>query len=117
MEETHGVNPRTLEPSFDSDEHPRCPPAPAGGGIARLGRVRLPLTLTARPWVTLYRYPDGRCVGVVRLPVDGRFRRTLVPLATLYRYARRSGLGGLVRDLDRLGAHAPGRSSTDGRRR
>ncbi|MHB8352391.1 MAG: hypothetical protein ACYDFT_06885 [Thermoplasmata archaeon] len=107
----HGVEPRTLELFRRPAEHLGLPSAPEEGRIARVGRVRLPLTLTARPWVTLYRYPDGRLVGVVRLPVDGHFRSTLVSPARLYRYARRSGLGRLEEDLDRLRAHALGGGS------
>lgn len=104
----HGVDPRTLELFRRPADHLEHPSAPDVGRIARVGRVRLPLTLTVRPWVTLYRYPDGRLVGVVRLPVDGHLRTTLVDPARLYRYARRSGLRRLTEDLDRLQAHALG---------
>lgn len=35
--------------------------------VRRLGRVRLPLAGAYRPWATLYRFPDGRTLVLVRL--------------------------------------------------
>jgi hypothetical protein len=45
----------------DSDEHaPTVREAPGRSAPRRIGRLRLPITLTARPWATLYEMADGR---------------------------------------------------------
>jgi len=76
--------------------------------VRRIGRTRLPLTLTHRPWATLYRFPDGRLLWSVRLwEVDGPVRR-LFPTGMLLAYARLNRLGFLEAELDRLTRAAGG---------
>jgi len=81
-------------------------PAP---GVVRLGRVRVPLSLTVRPWATLYRLPDGRTLWCVRLRDAGEIRTRCIGTDRLLAYARSSGLARLEREmLDLLGvAGAP----------
>ena len=75
-----------------------CPPR---NGVVRRARIRVPLTLTVRPWATLYRLPDGREIWCLRLRDDGEVRTRCVPTERLRSYARRSGLRTLEADLRR----------------
>ena len=70
-----------------------------GAGLSRVARVQVPLTLTVRPWATLYRLPDGARIWCLRLPSGGEVRSRCVRTGTLLRYARSSGLVELEDEL------------------
>jgi hypothetical protein len=68
--------------------------------VQKLGRVRVPLSLTHQPWATAYRLPNGRTVWCLTLRQDGELVRAVVPTRVLRRYARRSGLAELEAAID-----------------
>jgi hypothetical protein len=70
--------------------------------VRRLGRLRIPLSLTHRPWATAYRLPSGQTIWCLRLRQDGHIGRSVVPTRVLRGYARRSGLSALEAEIDRL---------------
>lgn len=89
MSNTGHRNPRELVPaehlpSWDGRTLPRA--------VVALGRIRLPLTLNHRPWVTLHRFPDGRLLWSLRLWDGDRPVERCVDSATLLRFARTNRL-------------------------
>jgi len=70
------------------------------GRLAPLARVRVPITLTVRPWARLYELPDGRRLWCLRLWEGERPRTRCVTTARLRAYARSSGLAELERAID-----------------
>jgi len=90
----------TEEPVFEPVPEPIGGPALPLPHAARLvGRVRVPVTLTVRPWARLYELPDGRRLWCVRLWEHGEVVTRCLAPSTLRRYARASGLRELERDL------------------
>ncbi|MGI0132647.1 MAG: hypothetical protein ACREDK_06105 [Thermoplasmata archaeon] len=72
------------------------------GRVRRIGRVRIPIALTVRPWATLYALPDGRRWWIVRLwEVDRPVPRVLTTTQLLV-FARCSGLVEVTRAIDDL---------------
>ncbi|HEV2317820.1 MAG TPA: hypothetical protein VGV89_09665 [Thermoplasmata archaeon] len=102
--------PRTQEAVFAGAEHAELPL----GSVRRLGRLRLPVTLTTQPWATLYQYPDGRRIWTVRLWWLDRPVSRLVPTDRLRRYARASGLHAVLAEIDDLLARCDRPGSADG---
>jgi hypothetical protein len=74
--------------------------------VRRIGRVRVPLSLTRQPWANAYRLPNGTTVWCLRLWQDGRVVRAVVSTATLRGFAVRSGLSSLVVAIDAAAAGA-----------
>jgi hypothetical protein len=89
-----------------SPEPVRSAPAelvpPARPLVRRLGRVRVPLSLTQQPWATAYRLPSGKTIWCLRLPQGGTVVPLVVPTARLREYARRSGLDRLDAEIARI---------------
>jgi hypothetical protein len=83
---------RVAVPEWTEDRTP--------AGVRRIARVRVPITLTVRPWATLYRLPDGRRLWCLRLWEGEAPRRRCVSTERLRAYARASGLPGLERELE-----------------
>lgn len=84
-----------------------CPdPLRTGSDVRRVGRLRLPLAGPYRPWATLYRFPDGRTLWVVRLWDVDRAVRRVYATATVRQWAARQGLVSLVAEVDALLADA-----------
>ena len=110
-----GGEPHVVGPCAAIDEHPV--PQCLGGAarVRRIGRLRLPVTLTCQPWATLYRLPDGRLVFCVRLWGTGGPVTRVLPLATVRAYARRSRLDALAREIDDLLARSSARGGDGGR--
>ena len=85
------------------DEHAR----PSRTSLVRttprkIGRLRLPISLTVRPWATLYELPDGRRFWCVRLwDVDRPVRRCL-PTGYLLAFARLNRLDSLRAEIEEL---------------
>lgn len=77
----------------------------------RIARVRVPLTLTVRPWATMYLLPDGRRIWCLRLRECGEVRRRCVPTDRLRRYARESGLDELESAIEEAESIARRRGS------
>jgi hypothetical protein len=90
---------RTEEPVRSPTPEPARPSTQL---VRRLGRLRVPLSLGHRPWATAYRLPNGRTVWCLRLRKDGAVVRTVVSTATLRQYARRSGLAGLLAQVEAI---------------
>ena len=78
------------------------------GRVRRVGRVRLPLALSYRPWATLYVLPDGRPWWVVRLWEGDRPVTRVVPTSALLRFARVNGHAAVARAVAELIASAVG---------
>ena len=74
--------------------------------VRRIGRLRLPLTTCCRPWLTLYRLPDGRLLWCVRLWALDRAEPRVVTTDTLRRFADQNRLPQFRADVDRLLASA-----------
>jgi hypothetical protein len=90
------------------------PNSPSERRAVPRARVRVPLTLTVRPWATLYVLPDGRRWWCLRLRENGTVRTRCVSTDRLRSYARRNGLAQLERELGAaLAALPPG--DRDGR--
>jgi len=70
--------------------------------VRRLGKVRIPLSLTHQPWATAYRLPSGQTIWCVRRPRDGQVVRSVVSTRLLRRYARSSGLRPLEVAIDEI---------------
>lgn len=85
MSNTCHRNPRepVLAEYLSSREDPSLPL-----DVVAVGRMRLPLTLNHRPWITLYRFPDGRLLWTVRLWDGDRPVHRCIGAATLLRFAR-----------------------------
>lgn len=97
-----------LEEPVPSERTPPSQPRPEAARVDRVGRVRVPLTLTHRPWATLYRGPAGDEIWTLRLSDGGRPKVVCVTTERLLRYAVVSGLAQLWRDIERLrGSAAP----------
>lgn len=79
--------------------------------IERIGRVRVPLTLTHRPWATLYRDTRGAETWLVRLPDGGRPRVVAVSTERLLAYAAVCGLRRLEADVELLRRAAAARDA------
>lgn len=90
-------------------------PNARAGLVRRIGRVRLPLALTYRPWATLYVLPDGRRWWIVHLWEVDRPVPRLVATSTLLAFARRSGLAEVADAVERLARAADLPGGTDGR--
>jgi hypothetical protein len=86
-----------------SDEHAT---APFEGRVRRVARVRVPLSLTCRPWANAYRLPNGTTVWCLRLWQDGHLERVVVSTASLRAYAVRSGLRTLAAAIERAAGPA-----------
>ena len=82
-----------------------APPVPK---IRRVGRIRLPLTLTHAPWATLYLLPDETRRWTVRLWEGEAAVRRCVSSATLLRFVRRSRLRATELEIVALLAAAGG---------
>ncbi|MGA7923942.1 MAG: hypothetical protein WCA77_08210 [Thermoplasmata archaeon] len=67
-----------------------------------MGRARLPLTLHHQPWVTLYRFPDGRLLWTIRLWDGDRPVVRCLGSATLLRFARGSQLWDFASEVETL---------------
>ncbi len=89
----------TQDPSQPVPELCTWAAASKAARVTRLARLRVPVTLTARPWATLYRLPDGRRLWCLRLWDGNAPRRRCVTTARLLEYARASGLRELERAL------------------
>lgn len=79
-----------------------------------LGRVRLPLAGPYRPWATLYRFPDGRTLWLVRLWEVDRPVPRLVPTWVLRAFAERNGLPAFRAEVDALVDRVGGEHGPDG---
>ncbi len=73
-----------------------------------IGRLRLPLAGPYRPWATLYQFPDGRLLWLVRLWEVDRPVRRLLPTWVLRTFADRNRLVALRLEIDELVERAPG---------
>jgi hypothetical protein len=67
-----------------------------------VGRIRLPITVTHRPWATLYRTPTGATYWSVRLWVVDRPVETWVATSTLRDYVLQSGLRSVANAVEDL---------------
>ena len=74
--------------------------------VRPIGRLRIPLTLTHRPWATLYRLPDGRRWWIVRLWETDRPVARRLSTAALRAYALANHFVELATEIDRLDAAA-----------
>lgn len=70
--------------------------------VRRLGKVRVPLSLTHQPWATAYRLPSGQTIWCLRWPQDGPVVRSVVSTRLLRQYARSSGLRPLEVAIDEI---------------
>jgi hypothetical protein len=68
----------------------------------RIGRLRLPIALTARPWATLYEMPDGTRLWCVRLWEEDRAVRRCFTTGYLIAFARLNGLDALRAEIEEL---------------
>jgi hypothetical protein len=68
----------------------------------RIGRLRLPIALTARPWATLYEMRDGSRLWCVRLWDEDRAVRRCFTTAYLIAFARLNGLDALRAEIEEL---------------
>jgi hypothetical protein len=75
-------------------------------GPRPVGRIRVPLGLHYMPWVTLYRFPDGRLEWCLHLWQVDRPVPTVVATRTLLRYARDNRLEALRAEIEGLLARA-----------
>ncbi|MCI4355496.1 MAG: hypothetical protein L3K06_09070 [Thermoplasmata archaeon] len=67
-----------------------------------IGRIRLPIALTVRPWATLYELPDGTRLWCVRLwDVDRPVRRCF-STSYLIGFARLNGLESLRHEIQEV---------------
>jgi hypothetical protein len=73
-----------------------------------VGRIRLPLTLTHRPWATMYRSPDGATFWVVRLWIVDRPVGTRFATSTLHEYAVRNQLPAVAKAIEEVVEQAYG---------
>jgi hypothetical protein len=100
MSSTCGRTRTATEPVPRVPEHPVALERTAP--VRRLGRVRVPIALGLAPWATLYELPDRRVLCCLRLwEGSGPVRRCLSS-ATLFAYARKSGLRELEHEIARL---------------
>ncbi|MCI4350926.1 MAG: hypothetical protein L3K15_05380 [Thermoplasmata archaeon] len=67
-----------------------------------VGRIRLPLTVTHRPWATLHRTATGELYWIVRLWIVDRPVERRVATSTLRDYAVESRLPILASTIDQL---------------
>ena len=67
-----------------------------------LGRLRLPISLTVRPWATLFEMPDGRRLWCVRLWDEDRAVRRCFSTGYLIAFARLNGLGALRLEIEEI---------------
>jgi hypothetical protein len=100
--ENRGGEPRSKATSCAIDERTRPSAPEPEGRVRRIGRLRVPLTLTCRPWATLFVMPDGRALWCVRLWDGAGPAKRLLPTTTLRAYARASGLSELEREIAEL---------------
>jgi|HubBroStandDraft_3_1064219.scaffolds.fasta_scaffold55914_2 hypothetical protein len=89
-------------------------PLPPRCRVRPLARLRVPLTLTVRPWATLYRLPDGRTLWCIRLPAHGVVVTRCVASHQLRTYARINGLAQMEHELDDALAGAGGEGDVEG---
>lgn len=87
------------EREVDFDE---CPKTLGEYRVVRIGRVRVPITLTVAPWATLYRFPDGRLLWCLRLWDRERAATRCVSTPPLRGYVRESGFSALAAEIDEL---------------
>jgi len=107
------VRPKVVPAEPVPEPYPNAP-APLDRRPAPMARIRVPLTLTVRPWATLYRLPDGRRWWCVRLREDGTVRTRCVSTARLRAYARINGLRAMEEELDAALARLAGGESRGG---
>ncbi len=74
--------------------------------VRAIGRLRLPIAGPYRPWATLYRFPDGRLLWLVRLWETDRPVRRLLPTSTLRAFAEINRLSVVRAAIDALVAAA-----------
>jgi hypothetical protein len=72
--------------------------------VRRLGRVRVPLSLSQRPWATAYRLPSGQTIWCLRLWTGTRTVPVVLTTAALRRYAQQSRFRRLVAAVDAIAA-------------
>ena len=68
----------------------------------RIGRLRLPIALTARPWATLYEMPDGTRLWCVRLWDEDRAVRRCFTTGYLIAFARLNRLDALRAEIEEI---------------
>jgi hypothetical protein len=92
---------RTVEePAFEPVPEPHDDPTlPPIGRVRLRAQLRVPLTLSVRPWARLYELPNGRRCWIVRLWEHGEAVPHCLPTSALRRYARQSGLRQLEAEL------------------
>ncbi|MCI4339936.1 MAG: hypothetical protein L3K06_00030 [Thermoplasmata archaeon] len=67
-----------------------------------IGRLRLPIALTVRPWATLYGLPDGRRYWCVRLWEEDRAVRRCFSTGYLVAFARLNRLDALRAEIEEI---------------
>jgi len=72
----------------------------------RIGRLRLPIALTAHPWATLYEMPDGTRLWCVRLWDEDRAVRRCFATGYLVAFARLNHLEALRVEIEELARRA-----------
>jgi hypothetical protein len=89
--------------AHDDDERTDTIRLPLGRtATRRIGRLRLPIALTARPWATLYEMPDGTRLWCVRLWDEDRAVRRCFTTGYLIAFARLNGLDALRAEIEEL---------------
>ena len=97
-----GGEPRSTEP-IPSPTYPTELDRPAPGRrVRRIGRFRVPVTLSCRPWATAYRFPDGRIYWCLRLWWEAAPRARLLTTPSLRRYLLRAGLDEALAELEAI---------------
>ncbi len=86
-----------------SDERTEAVPVPIGRPRPRtIGHLRLPITLTHRPWATLFELPDGRRMWCLRLWEEDRPVRRCFSTGYLIAFARLNAFDALRAEIEEI---------------